>query len=211
MRHDHPSVMSPRNPFTLSLSEGERDAPFALSLSKGGRRAQAGIRQAQPERVFETLCVPLLFALSLSKGGRRAQAVLRQAQSERDSPARQTGFTLIELMVVLAIIALLSTIVAPRYFRSVQHAREVTLRTDLNVMRDAIDKFLADQGRYPKSLTELQERRYIRDIPEDPITDRRDSWLMLPPPPDSTLHDGMADVRSGAAGTAQDGTPYRDF
>lgn len=124
---------------------------------------------------------------------------------------RSRGFTLVELMVVLAIIALLMTIVAPRYFRSVDRAREATLHTSLNVMRDAIDKFLADQGRYPQSLTELAERRYIREIPEDPITGRRDSWLMLPPPPDSSLHDGMADVRSGAVGEALDGTPYKDF
>ncbi|WP_374592286.1 type II secretion system protein [Aquabacterium sp.] len=121
------------------------------------------------------------------------------------------GFTLIELMVVLAIVGLLSAIVAPRYFKSVDRAREATLRTSLNVMRDAIDKFAADKGRYPESLDELAQARYIREVPEDPITGRRDSWLMLPPPPTSSVPGQMADVRSGAAGEGLDGTPYQKF
>lgn len=124
---------------------------------------------------------------------------------------RRKGFTLIELMVVLAIIALLSAIVAPRYFKSVDRARENTLRTSLNVMRDAIDKFAADKGRYPDSLDELAEKRYIREVPEDPITGRRDSWLMLPPPPGSSTTGLMADVRSGAAGEGLDGQPYQNY
>ncbi len=124
---------------------------------------------------------------------------------------RRKGFTLIELMVVLAIVGLLSAIVAPRYFRSVDRAREASLRTSLNVMRDAIDKFAADKGRYPDSLDELAASRYIRDIPEDPITGRRDSWLMLPPPANSTLVGQMGDVRSGAAGEGLDGQPYQSY
>lgn len=123
------------------------------------------------------------------------------------------GFTLIELIVVLAIIALLVSIVAPRYFRSVDRAREASLRTSLNVMRDAIDKFAADQGRYPESLDELASRRYIRRIPDDPVTGRPDSWLLLPPPSDSIHAErgGVADVRSGAAGNGSDGQPYQSY
>ncbi len=118
------------------------------------------------------------------------------------------GFTLIELIVVMAIIGLLASIVAPRYQRSVELAREASLKTSLNVMRDAIDKFAADKGRYPDGLDELVKSGYVRRIPEDPVTGRRDSWQMLPPLADSAMPGGMADVRSGASGQGLDGTPY---
>lgn len=118
------------------------------------------------------------------------------------------GFTLIELIVVLAIIGLLASIVAPRYVRTVDNAREATLRTSLNVMRDAIDKYTADKGRYPESLGALVQAGYLRKIPEDPITGTADGWQMLPPAADSVVPGGMADVRSGALGRGQDGVPY---
>ena len=124
---------------------------------------------------------------------------------------QQRGFTLIELIVVLAIIALLASIVAPRYFRSVDNAREASLRTSLNVMRDAIDKYLGDKGQYPESLDDLVQRGYIRQIPQDPVTGRPDSWQMLPPPADSVNQGGMADVRSGASGKGRDGTPFSQW
>jgi len=133
--------------------------------------------------------------------------------SSMDHPVRTRprGFTLIELIVVLAIIALLVSIVAPRYTRTVANAREATLRTSLNVMRDAIDKYQGDRGRYPESLDELVQRGYIRRIPEDPVTGRGDSWQMLPPPAGSVVQGGVADVRSGARGRAQDGTLYSSW
>lgn len=119
------------------------------------------------------------------------------------------GFTLIELIVVLAIVALLASIVAPRYFNSVDRAREATLRASLVTMRDAIDKFVGDQGRYPESLQEMVDKHYLRELPTDPVTDSRDTWLALPPPEDSLYQGGMADVRSGAEGNGLDGTPYQ--
>lgn len=124
---------------------------------------------------------------------------------------RRRGFTLIELIVVMAIVALLASIAAPRYFRSVERARENSLRTSLNVMRDAIDQHLADRGRYPESLDELVALRYLRELPEDPVTGRRDSWIALPPPPESAWTGALADVRSGAAGRAADGRLYADW
>lgn len=126
-------------------------------------------------------------------------------------PCQRQGFTLIELIVVLAIIALLASLVAPRYQRSVDNAREATLRTSLNTMRDAIDKYAADKGRYPDSLEEMVKAGYLRQIPQDPITGRSDSWLMLPPPPDSAVTGRMADVRSGASLRAQDGTAFNTW
>ncbi len=113
--------------------------------------------------------------------------------------------------MVLAIIALLASIVAPRYFRSVERAREASLKTSLNVMRDAIDKYLADKGSYPESLDELVQKGYMRHIPEDPLTGTRDSWQMLPPPPDSQTGGMVADVRSGAGGRAENGEPFSSW
>jgi general secretion pathway protein G len=122
------------------------------------------------------------------------------------------GFTLIELIVVLAIVALLASIVAPRYVASVDRAREATLRTSLATLRDAIDQFAADRGRWPESIDELVSTRYLRSLPEDPVTNRRDSWVALPPPPDAVeATGGLFDIRSGAAGRAQDGSLYADW
>lgn len=121
------------------------------------------------------------------------------------------GFTLIELIVVLAIVGLLASLVAPRYVRSVDRAREASLRTSLNIMRDAIDKYVGDRGVYPESLDELVVRGYLRKVPEDPLTGQSDSWQMLPPPLDSAIKGRVADVRSGAAGRAENGQPYNSW
>ena len=119
------------------------------------------------------------------------------------------GFTLIELLVVMAVIGLLLSLAAPRYFGSVDLAREAALRQDLAVMRDAIDKHFADTGRYPASLDELATRRYLRRVPVDPITERADSWVLVPPA-DAALG-AVYDVGSGAPGTARDGSTYASW
>lgn len=116
------------------------------------------------------------------------------------------GFTLIELLVVMAILATLLSLAAPRYFDALDRAKEATLRADLRILREAIDKHKADTGRLPDSIEQLVQARYLRDVPIDPITDRADSWIVLPSP-DATVP-GMHDVRSGAGGTARDGSSY---
>lgn len=113
------------------------------------------------------------------------------------------GFTLIELLVVMAIIAILLSIAAPRYFDHIDRARDNGLRESLAVMRDAIDKFAADTGHFPDSLEDLVDKRYLRSVPEDPITERRDTWL-IDPPPDTELS-GVWNVHSGA------GEPYSEW
>ena len=121
------------------------------------------------------------------------------------------GFTLIELLVVLSVMSLLTALVAPRYFGALERGKEQALSTSLGVMREAIDRFAADKGRFPEGLDELAQLRYIRAVPEDPVTGRRDTWQLLPPPPSSHLTGGLADVKSGAPGAARDGTRFSDW
>lgn len=119
------------------------------------------------------------------------------------------GFTLIELMVVMAIIGTLLAIVAPRYFKSLDHARETALQQDLSVMREAISQFHGDLNRYPENLNELVARRYLKSIPVDPISNSDQTWIGIAPPDPSKS--GMYDVISGAEGVAEDGTPYNSM
>jgi general secretion pathway protein G len=117
--------------------------------------------------------------------------------------ARRRGFTLIELMVVMAIVALLLSVAAPRYFAHLERAREAALRQTLLVVRDAIDKFHGDTGRYPVVLDELVERRYLRKLPVDPISESSATWVVVPPPGEEP--GGVWDLHSGAGGEEQ---PY---
>ena len=125
-------------------------------------------------------------------------------------PARKPrrGFTLIELLVVLAIIAMLLTIAVPRYFASLDNARDTALRKSLSVMRSAIDQYNADLGKYPGTLQELVTARYLRSLPVDPVTGSADQWIPEMAPDSGG---GMRDVHSGAPGNGQDGTPYASW
>lgn len=116
------------------------------------------------------------------------------------------GFTLIELLVVMALIGMLLSLALPRYFGNVDKARESVLRQNLAQMRDAIDKYMGDNGRYPESLDELIAKRYLRKVPADPITERADTWIIVPPERNDAGK--VFDVRSGAGGRARDGSDY---
>ncbi len=124
-------------------------------------------------------------------------------------PRRRRGFTLIELLVVMSIIATLLMIAVPRYFHSLERSKEVVLRQDLAVMRDAIDKFYGDLARYPESLAELVERRYLRSVPTDPETKSSATWVLIQSEDAETP--GARDVRSGAQGAASDGTQFETW
>ena len=135
-----------------------------------------------------------------------ADCQLPTANSGR--PARPTGFTLIELLVVLSIIALLLSLAAPRYFQHVDRSKEAVLKENLATVRDAIDQFHADTGKWPNTLDDLVERRYLRAVPQDPITESAQTWQSVPAPEGA---EGIHDLHSGAEGTALDGSAYADW
>ncbi len=126
-----------------------------------------------------------------------------------NSDLKAKGFTLVELLVVLAILMLLLSIAVPRYFNGVDRAKEAALKQDLALMREALDKFYGDQARYPNSLEELAERKYIRAVPADPLTESSTTWIIVPP--EGNVDGNVYDLHSGATGIAKDGTEYADW
>lgn len=120
-----------------------------------------------------------------------------------------SGFTLIELMVVMAVIATLLAIAVPRYFASLEKSREAALHQDLAVLRETLDKYYGDKGKYPDALDDLVSSKYLRSIPVDPITESNTTWVSIPP--DTPEMGGVDDVKSGAQGVARDGTEYRNW
>jgi general secretion pathway protein G len=122
---------------------------------------------------------------------------------------RRGGFTLIELLVVLAIVATLLLMVAPRYFHQVDASKEAVLRDNLRAVRLVLDRFHGDTGRYPESLDELVDKKYLRALPVDPITESTATWKLIPVP--EGYQGAVYDIRSGAPGTAADGRRYEDW
>ncbi len=106
----------------------------------------------------------------------------------------------------MAIIALLLAIAAPRYMHSVDKAREAVLHENLASIRQALDRFYGDTGKYPDTLEMLVEKRYLRSLPLDPVTDSVTTWVVVPP--DAPEKGVVFDVKSGAPGVARDGTEY---
>jgi general secretion pathway protein G len=140
-----------------------------------------------------------------------AQSTSRPARRRCDV-AQAAGFTLIELMIVITIIFILLGMAAARYDRSVHHAREAALKTDLQVMRQAIDNYTLDKEAGPQSLEDLTNPQtpYLREVPVDPMTNAKDWHLDFGDTvmsPDQTSS-GIVDVHSNASGSAPDGTPY---
>ena len=135
----------------------------------------------------------------------------RLAGNRQPTTGNQSGFTLSEMLIVMTLIMILAGIALVQYTNSVRSAKETVLKTDLFRMRDAIDQYYADNGRYPQSLDALVSERYLREVPIDPITQRRDTWVFTqsdPDPSNPTGGIGIYDVRSGAEGVGLDGTRY---
>ena len=123
--------------------------------------------------------------------------------------ARRAGFTLIELLVVLAIVALLLTLAVPRYFPSIDKAKETILADNLRHTRDMIDQFYTDRARYPDSLEQLVEKKYLRSLPVDPITESTATWILVPP--EDATRGTIFNIKSGAPGNDRNGKPYSEW
>lgn len=123
--------------------------------------------------------------------------------------ARRAGFTLVELLVVLAIVALMLSLAMPRYLPRIDGAREKVLAENLRAVRETLAHFHGDTGRYPESLQELVDKRYLVALPVDPLTERSDTWLVKPP--DDGAAGAVFDIHSGAPGSDREGRPYAQW
>jgi len=136
----------------------------------------------------------------------------QQAAPHRYSQA--SGFTLMEMMIVMTLIVILAGIGLVSYGNSVTRAKEATLKEDLFRLRDAIDQYYADKNKYPASIETLVSEKYIRAVPVDPFTGTAESWqgtVSEPDPGNPSLESGISDVKSGSEQTGLDGTRYADW
>jgi general secretion pathway protein G len=134
---------------------------------------------------------------------------MRRFETIESRVAGGRGFTLVELLVVIAIVGTLLTIAVPRYFASVERSKEAVLKENLAVMRDAVQKYYADKGKYPDRLEDLAAARYLRRIPMDPMTGSHSSWVTVAPK--EPEKGGVYDVHSGASGKSSDGSAYSEW
>jgi general secretion pathway protein G len=121
----------------------------------------------------------------------------------------RAGFTLIELLLVMTILGLLLSIALPRYWQSLDRAKETTLKQNLKVLRSTLDQFHGDKGRYPADLEELVSNGYLRAVPVDPVTESSSTWIVIMS--NDGDQPGVVDVHSGAQGSDGLGNPYESM
>jgi general secretion pathway protein G len=137
-----------------------------------------------------------------------------EQQATPSRPSGTSGFTLMEMMIVMALIVILAGIGMTVYGNSVQRSKEAVLKEDLFRMRDAIDQYYADKNKYPSNLEDLVSEKYLRAVPVDPFTSSADSWQTTtsePDPGNPSLGSGISNVKSGSEQTGLDGTRYADW
>ena len=137
-----------------------------------------------------------------------------QQQATPERPSRTSGFTLMEMMIVMVLIVILAGIGLSVYGNSVQRAKEATLKEDLFRMRDAIDQYYADKNKFPGNLDALVSEKYLRAVPVDPFTTSADTWqttMSEPDPGNPSLESGISNVKSGSDQTSLDGSRYADW
>jgi general secretion pathway protein G len=134
-------------------------------------------------------------------------ALLMQWLTRRGRVGEQSGFTLLELMTIIVIIGILVTLAVPSYQQSVIKAREAVLKQDLFTLRDVLDQYRADQGKYPSTLTDLVKVGYLRTIPVDPFTRSGSTWQETM----ESTEGGIFDIHSGSTLVATNGTPYNEW
>ena len=127
---------------------------------------------------------------------------------------REGGFTLVELMIVMLIIGVLAAVAVPSFIGSIKNAREAALKEDLHVLRDAIDSYTMDKNKAPQSLDDLVQSGYLKQIPEDPMTHSRDTWVTDSDDTYSNVDEtepGVNDVHSGSQEVGSNGQPYSSW
>ena len=140
--------------------------------------------------------------------------MIRKLLFTRNARRGETGWTLIELLVVLSLIMILASVALTQYRNSILSAKEAVLHSNLTQMREAIDQYYADKGKYPDSLDALVSERYLRAVPKDPITGESETWQTVqadPEPGSVSASAGIYDVKSGSNDTALDGSRYADW